>query len=385
MTSSAVPRAASTSPSIRPAAQIGYGHDLTQDHLDRIAGLRDLLGGGEIPEYARPFLQDDPIVFDGDFNNNILIGGKGSDLIEPRDGRNFVDGDAWLNVRIEYRPAGGAVESQDSMAKFSARLLDGTINPTELHVVREVLQTENEAGNIDTVVFEGVADDYTVTELEPNVVKVQNTLQGEEMSNVLRNIERIQFNDQVLCLPLGTTENCGQAEGEVRLGVANSITENGVITTDASGVTDADGIDSALTYSLQSFVEAGTDPFTNAWVTTQTNESGKFTLTDAEVGAPVRVQVTYIDGAGTHEQIASEATEAVANVNDAPVGPVITPQAAQVGDILRIETQMSDQDGAESVLEGPGGVYTWQQSADGQAWRTSTEPPAMVEPWPASS
>lgn len=348
--------------------KIGYGHALTQAHLDRIDGLREMLGGGEIPPYARPFLLDDPVKYDGDFNNNILIGGAGSDLLEPRDGRNFVDGDAWLNVRIEYRPEGGEVESQDSMAKFNTRMLNGTINPSELHVVREILQLENQAGIIDTAVFEGIAEDYTITELESNVFKVVNTLEGEEMSNVLRNIERIQFNDKVVCLPLGTTANCGQAAGEVLLGFTAPITEDGEITTDASAVTDSDGIDSKLTYSLQSFVEAGTDPFSNAWVTTQTNESGTFTLTDAEVGAPVRVQVTYIDGAGTHEQIASAATEAVANVNDAPVGAVIAPQAPSVGDNLHITTHMSDADGAESVLEEPGGVYTWQQSTDGENW-----------------
>jgi putative cell wall-binding protein/Ca2+-binding RTX toxin-like protein len=347
---------------------IGYGHHLTQGHLDRVDNLRELLGGGDTPVYARPFLENDPIVYDGDFNNNILLGGTGSDLLEPRDGRNFVDGDAWLNVRVEYRPAGGAVESRDSIAAFSTRMLNGTINPSELHMVREIAQLDNEDGNIDTVVFEGIADDYTVTELEANVFKVVNVLEGEEMSNVLRNIERIQFNDRVVCLPLGTTANCGQADGEVLLTYTDPITENGVVTTDATGVTDSDGIDSDLAYSLQTFVEAGTDPFSDAWVTTQTNDTGEFTLTDAEVGAPVRVQVTYIDGAGTHEQIASEATAAVANVNDDPVGPVIAPQNAQVGDILRIATQMTDEDGAESVLEEPGGVYTWQQSANGTDW-----------------
>lgn len=225
---------------------IDYGHDLTQAHLDRIDNLRELLGGGEIPEYARPILQDDPVSYDGDFNNNILVGGLGSDLIEPRDGRNFVDGDAWLNVRLEYRPEGGAVESQESMRAFNTRMLDGTINPTEPHVVREVLQLDNEADNIDTVVFEGIEADYTVTELEANVVKVVNT-----------------------------ALTCGQAAGDVLLGHSDPITENGDVTTDATGISDADGIESGLTFSLQPFVEAGTVRFSDTWVTTQTNESAE--------------------------------------------------------------------------------------------------------------
>ncbi|GAA2964752.1 hypothetical protein ACFO7V_08805 [Glutamicibacter bergerei] len=46
-------------------------------------------------------------------------------------------------------------------------------------------------------------------------------------------------------------------------------------------------------------------------------------------------------------------------MNDAPVGPVIAPQIATVGDILNITTQMFDADGAESVLEEPSDVYIW--------------------------
>ena len=347
---------------------IGYGHDLTQEHLDRVTGLRELLGGGEIPVYARPFLQDDPVSYDGDVNNNILMGGRGSDLIEPRDGRNFVDGDAWLNVRIEHRPENGPVETQNSMAAYNTRIFNGQINPKDLHIVREVVSLENQPGTIDTAVFEGVADDYTVTELEPNIFEVSNTLEAPEMANVVRNIERLQFNDQVICLPLGTTANCGQAEGEVLLSHDEPITENGVLTTDASGVTDADGIDSDLTYSLQVLTEAGTDPFTNVWVTTQANESGEFTLGDAEVGFPVRVLVTYVDGAGTHEQIASAATDPVTNVNDEPTGLAIAPAAPSVGDVLHISTPLFDGDGAESVLEEPGGVYIWQQGSDAGGW-----------------
>ncbi|MFT4469175.1 peroxidase family protein [Arthrobacter sulfonylureivorans] len=348
--------------------QIGYGHDLTQEHLDRIAGLRDLLGGGTVPEYARPFLKDDPVSYDGDVNNNIIIGGLGSDLIEPRQGRNFVDGDAWLNVRVEHRPAGGPVESANSMSAFTTRVFRGQINPGDLHIVREIKQLENQSGVIDTAVFEGIREDYTITELEPGVFEVSNTLEAPEMANVVRNIERLKFNDSVVCLPLGTTGNCGQAEGEVVLNYTDPITEDGTLTTDASGVTDSDGIDSKLTYSLQILTEAGTDPFTNMWVTTQANETGKFTLGDAEVGFPVRVLVTYVDGAGIHEQIASDATAEVANVNDAPTGLTIAPANPSVGDILRISQQLEDADGAESVLEEPGGVYTWQQSADGTTW-----------------
>ena len=60
-----------------PAQVTGKGHELTQENLDRIEGLRALLGGGAVPRYAGPFMSDNPA-------NNIILGGKGSDLLEGR-------------------------------------------------------------------------------------------------------------------------------------------------------------------------------------------------------------------------------------------------------------------------------------------------------------
>ena len=59
-----------------------------------------------------------------------------------------------------------------------------------------------------------------------------------------------------------------------------------------------------------------------------------YTLGDADVGAHHRVVVSYTDGHGTAESVASAATAAVTNVNDAPTGTVTISGTAAEDQVL---------------------------------------------------
>ncbi|MCH8240485.1 MAG: hypothetical protein IIB62_10640 [Proteobacteria bacterium] len=59
-----------------------------------------------------------------------------------------------------------------------------------------------------------------------------------------------------------------------------------------------------------------------------------YTLADADVGQQVRVVASYTDGGGTAESVASAASAAVANVNDAPTGAPSVSGTAAVGQVL---------------------------------------------------
>ncbi len=344
--------------------KIGYGHRMTQEHLGRIDGLRVLLGGGDRPVYAVPLLESET-PYDGDQNNNIILAGSGSDIVEARDGRNFVDGDAYLNVRIEWRPEGGPVESGDTMAAFHTRVFDGTINPADLHIVREILQTENEDGVLDTAVYSGIDEDYTVTELDDGNWEVANIAEAPEMLDVLRHVERLQFNDQIVCLiPEASEADCGMPTGSVTLSTNEPVEDVEFTTT--FDITDPNGTeDSEFVFELQTFQEVGLDGFTNHWVTTQANTTGAFTPGDAEVGFPVRVVVSYTDDSGTQEFLASEMTSPVVNVNDSPEPQVIAPAEPMVGSLMWIHTQLSDPDGDENVVEDGLVDYQWESAPAG--------------------
>nr|WP_306239387.1 peroxidase family protein [Ornithinimicrobium cryptoxanthini] len=359
---------------------LGYGHRLTQEHLDRILGLRELLGGGEKPVYADPFLHGEPML-ESDQTNNIILGGPGSDIIEPREGRNFVDGDAYLDVYIEHRPSGPdgeAVERGDRMSVFNSRVFAGTINPGDLHMVREIVHpTAMDEAELDTVVLPGRLEHYTIDELDDGNVLVTFEEAPTAWSHVLRNIERLSFNDRMLCLLEDDDDAnlCGMPSGAVTIGYeapeggADDWTEGGTVVTTVEDLADPQGVQqSELVYELQVLGEVERLDIEDIWVTTQVNTTGEFQLTNVEVDLEVRVVVSFEDDAGTQEFLASDGYGPVINVNDAPVPPVIAPALPGVGSQMFVAQMLTDADGTEVALEEDAFDHRWQSSADGESW-----------------
>ncbi len=74
-------------------------------------------------------------------SGNIILGGAGSDLIEGRRGDDIIDGDRWLNARISVRDAFDhtvEIRSVDSMRSLLPEMMAGTLNPSQLEIVREI-------------------------------------------------------------------------------------------------------------------------------------------------------------------------------------------------------------------------------------------------------
>lgn len=179
----------SSSPDSTPV-ELFVDHTLDQAGIARIAGLDRLLGGiradGSTASVITSFK-----------NGNVLIGGDGNDFLRGRGGFDTIDGDAWLNVRIKI-VVNGVTYSAESMStdtafagqyagkvyntnadgspnfaspafegrSLNSLLLDRTINPGQLSIVREILyDTTNVTGpnkNIDTAVFQGGDLEYEI-------------------------------------------------------------------------------------------------------------------------------------------------------------------------------------------------------------------------------
>ena len=117
--------------------------------------------------------------------------------------------------------------------------------------------------------------------------------------------------------------------------ITGTVQEDQILTADTSGISDADGL-GALSYQwLRGGVAIG-----GATASTHT-------LGDADVGAQISVQVSYLDGQGTSEgPLTSAQSAAVINVNDVPVGvPTITGTATEDQILTAIATGISDVDG----------------------------------------
>ncbi|MDA9020119.1 Ig-like domain-containing protein, partial [Flavimaricola sp.] len=124
--------------------------------------------------------------------------------------------------------------------------------------------------------------------------------------------------------------------------------EDEILTVDASGITDADGVGD---FSYQ-WLRDGT-PITGA-----TGET--YRLTQADVGALITAVASYTDGKGTEESVRSDPTETIVNVNDLPTGGVSIDGGAVEGEILTANTTgLADEDGL--------GPLSYQWLRDGEA------------------
>ncbi|GAB2694652.1 peroxidase family protein [Thalassiella azotivora] len=312
-----------------PALASRGGHELTQAHLDRVKGLRELLGGGDVPRYATAFMTADT-----QNANNILLGGAGSDILEGRGGDDVIDGDAALDFYLEWRPESGPVERQETMQGFQARVFDGVINPGDIHIVREVV-TPRADGVVDTAVYEDVRDMHTITDNGDGTWKVAYT-DGDAGGlatgvDILRNIERIRFADVTIDLTTGQPTP-GAASGTIELSTMNPVEDQEIsVVLDPANpsFTDPDGIDyGTVTYTWQWSDDEG------EWTDSVSGTGAMaFTPGDAELGT-LRVVATFTDGAGNLESITSLETLPVQNVNDAPTYPELTPASPTVGEAV---------------------------------------------------
>ncbi|MDH4440131.1 MAG: peroxidase family protein [Rhizobium sp.] len=200
-------------------------HHLSQAGIDRISGLRELLGDlvqntNTVSEAAR----EAQIAFD---DGNILLGGGGSDLIEGRGGDDVIDGDKWLNVRIRIS-APGQTYTADSLAgpvylqsqlvngeiplsavpafggkTLSELLLDRVITPGQMEIVREIVNG-GQSSDIDVAVYSDVRANYSIVQNADGSFNVSHLqvdptgalgLVNSDGVDRIRNVEVLRFAD----------------------------------------------------------------------------------------------------------------------------------------------------------------------------------------------
>jgi Ca2+-binding RTX toxin-like protein len=284
--------------------------------------------------------------------------------------------------------------SADSMVDLIPAMMAGVYNPGQLQIVRELkysatpdFDTAQLAGPLANYSFtlNGVAVDAAglVGAHGEDIITVTDNGAGggakAEGTDTLRHIERLQFSDQALVL--GGLNH--QPVGSLTISDANP-TEDEVLTVSIAGVTDADNVKGtnttgAITGTVSYFWQGELSPgvfqdimFFGAGES-QRAVGASFTPTEPFVGGinfasltgvRLRVRAVYQDGNGVLEQVFSDPTAPVANVNDPPVGTValsdVTPTATQ---LITATPVITDADGMTTSVFS----HQWQQSATGAA------------------
>jgi len=189
-------------PAAPPEFSLLPGMELTAEYAAKVPGLAALITGfGK----TLPFI-----------GGNLLIGGTGSDTIEGKGGDDLIDGDVWLNVQLRAVLNNGTVKLVDS----ARELIDDVfadpqrLNPGNITIVRTIVTPAVPPGdcnaaaplNCDTAVFSGPAADYDIIPNGNGTFTVVHTAGvgfgvGNDGTDTLRNIERIQFADTIVNLP----------------------------------------------------------------------------------------------------------------------------------------------------------------------------------------
>ncbi len=274
------------------AGGAGIDNELTAEGIARINGLADLLAPGAT----------------GFTGGNIIIGGAGSDRIEPRGGDDLVDGDSWLDVQLEApdlsTPDPADTKLVDEMFDVQAEVFSGAMNAGDIRIVRTI-RTPDPGTAVDTAAFRENLADYSIDVAADGTVTVANT-GGTQIdgSNTLRNIERLEFADQTIDVADLAANN--PATGEVALDSSTPV-EDVDITASVGTVADVDGLPTdptAFTFTW----EAETAP--DVWEVV--GNTATFNPGLEEIGMRLRATVTFQDAAGFSESVTSAPTEPVA-------------------------------------------------------------------------
>ncbi|WP_082553359.1 peroxidase family protein [Phycicoccus sp. Root101] len=196
---------------------------LDQAGVNRISGLSAILPpltGALAPVVANSAAGTCPLSGPIWGDGNILLGGGGSDTITGRGADDIIDGDRSLQVRISVRTnadgtgpeIGSATLMEGTYQAGNPKTLqqavfDGTVDPGQLVMVREIVPAPAGDTGVDTAVFLAPRASFTVVRNANGSFTVTQTgavnratQKVSDGIDTLRNIERLQFTDQVLLL-----------------------------------------------------------------------------------------------------------------------------------------------------------------------------------------
>ena len=139
-------------------------------------------------------------------------------------------------MRISVRdPINHSVEiaRHNSMTTLAAAMFAGTINPTQLEIVREIVATGDAVADTDTAVFSGAASEYIFAGNADGSIQVTHTIEDGDGSDKIRNIERLEFaGGQSFNIVMGTAGNDPALNGtngsDLIFGLGGNDTLNGL-------------------------------------------------------------------------------------------------------------------------------------------------------------
>ena len=209
-----------------------------------------------------------------------------------------------------------------------------------------------------------ISDDGTNWRVLPGAIQSSFTPRDAEVGKFLRvQISYVdgQGNTEMLLSPMSKPVQNVNDKPRGRPELNGVAIEDGTLVVDVSRISDEDGLGEFNLIWQRSSKRTNWENFPD-----QFGESIQLTQTD--VGFSYRAVVSYIDGFGTRETLVTDATEAVANVDNPLQGEVtIRGNELEGAELVANTSTLSDYDGIASINLG------WETSSDGRTWENLAE------------
>jgi hypothetical protein len=248
---------------------------------------------------------------------------------------------AQISVQVSYVDGWGTAESVMSLqtpavanvndAPAGLPLIPGTVAEDQtLAVDTSGISDDDGLGAFN---YQWMRDGVAIIGATGNTYTLGDADVGTQISVQVSYIDAQGTAETITSAATAAVANVNDAPAGVPV-ITGSVTEDQVLTADTSGISDADGLGVFSYQWLRDGVAIGGAT------------AGTYTLSDADVGTQISVQVSYTDGWGTPESLISAQTAAVVNVNDVPVGlPVITGTVTEDQVLMADTSAINDADG----------------------------------------
>ncbi|MGO3783788.1 MAG: DUF4214 domain-containing protein, partial [Vreelandella alkaliphila] len=252
-----------------------------------------------------------------------------------------------ITVEVSYTDDQGTAEAVTSAATDSVANVNdaptGVVTISGDAVEDQTLTASNTLADEDglgAVTYQWLRNGTEITDATGETYTLTQADVGAEISARASYTDQQGAAEAVTSAATGSVANVNDAPSGGVI-ITGTTTEDETLTADTSALADEDGL-GAFSYVWK----ADDTAITGA-------TSSTYTLTQAEVGKAITVEVSYTDDQGTAEAVTSAATDSVANVNDAPTGGVVISGTATEDEVLMVSNTLADEDGLGTV------TYQW--------------------------
>ena len=223
---------------------------------------------------------------------------------------------------------------------------------------------------IGTISYQWYRDGEVITGAVSSELTLSQADVGSEIKADIKYVDGSGATEIFKSASTATVSNTNDAPKGVPT-ITGTLSQGRELSVDTSGIVDADGLgDFSYQWNRDNAAIEGAT-------------ASNYTLTEADVGTNISVTVSYTDGYGAAESVASAETSDIAKANDEPTGSLVISGTAAEGETLTLDTSsINDVDGVGTfsyawmkdgaVLAGEtGATYTLTQADVGSVFSAS--------------